>query len=251
VKLTLTGLLIAVNVVAYVWQITTRGGIDYDHGYLSPQSVLQYHQWWRVFTAAFLHGGVPHIALNMLALYWVGSPVEMLYGKLRFTILYALAIVGSGLAVIYFSAYDVPTLGASGAIYGLFGALAAVGLRLGARGRALIMRVLPVLGLNLVFTFAIPGISAAAHVGGLITGFVAGLLLFSGSAQRRLAYAYAATFADAPAPAAATANRMGAHAPATETVEQAPEAETIEHPPDAGPHEEAGAPPLHVRDPRE
>ncbi len=233
-KFTLTGLLIVVNVVAYVWQITTYGGIDYDHGYLSPKSVLQYSQWWRIFTAAFLHGGVPHIALNMLALYWVGSPVEMLFGKVRFAILYALAIVGSGLAVVYFSDYAVPTLGASGAIYGLFGALVAVGLRLGARGRALIMRVLPVVALNLVFTFAIPGISAAAHIGGLITGLLAGLLLFSGSRTRQFAYAYAASF-DGPQPRDASAAAI----------------ETIEQPPDAGLHEDPGAPPLHVRDPRE
>jgi membrane associated rhomboid family serine protease len=229
-------LLIAANVVAYVWQTTTGGGINYDHGYLSPQSVLQYGEWWRVFTAAFLHGGIAHIALNMLALYWLGREVEAIYGKARFAFLYALAIVGSGLAIIYFSPYKIPTLGASGAIYGLFGALVAVGIRLGKRGRAMIVNMVPVIVLNLAITFTVPGISAAGHIGGLITGFIVGFVLFMGPRSARLAYAYAAAAA-ATSPAATADHPAGV--------------ETIEHPPDAGPHEEADAPPLHVRDPRE
>ena len=217
-RLSLTGLLIAVNVVAFVWQRTTYGGLDYDHGYLTPQSVLQYGQWWRVFTSAFLHGNEAHLALNMLGLLWLGTPAEMVFGKVRFAAIYAIAIVGAGLGVVYFSTYaDVPTLGASGAIYGLIGALGAVGLRLGARGRALLMRILPVLVLNLGLTFAFPFISAAAHIGGLIAGFVAGLVLVMG--RRAYAEQFAATFVVAP-PAAAAAS--GA------------EPETIEHPPDAG-----------------
>jgi len=107
--------------------------------------------------------------------------------------------VGSGLTVIWFN-YDQPTLGASGAIFGLFGALVAVGLRLGRRGRALIGQVVPIVVLNLIFTFAVPGISAAAHVGGLITGFVVGFVLFMmPSRQRERVYAYA--FAPPPDPA--------------------------------------------------
>jgi membrane associated rhomboid family serine protease len=239
VKISLTGVLVAVNIVAFIWQTTTRGGVDYDHGYLSPQSVLQYGEWWRIVTAAFLHANIAHIGLNMIALYSVGREVEAVFGKVRFALLYALAVLGSGLSIVYFSAYTVPTLGASGAVFGLFGALVAVGLRLGARGRSLIMSLLPVLAINLVFTFSIPGISAAAHVGGLVTGFVAGLILFMGSRRRRLATMYA--YAAAPAASARTGD----------TIEHVPEIETIEHPPDAGPHEEAGAPPPHVRDPRE
>lgn len=213
--MTLTNLLVAVNVLAFIWQLSTLGGVDGDHGYLAPRDVLQYGEWWRIFTAAFLHGSIPHVALNMLALYYVGNLVEQLFGKIRFALLYVLAIIGSGLAIVYFSTYDVPTLGASGAIFGLFGALVAVGLRLGARGRSLIGQVLPVIAINLVFTFAIPGISVSAHIGGLITGFIAGLVLFMVPSRRR---DYALAYASAPAadPAAV---------------------ETIEQPLAAGPHE--------------
>jgi rhomboid protease GluP len=222
--MTLTNVLIAINVVAFLWQLAT-GGPDVDHGYLYGPAVAN-GEWWRVVTAAFLHGSIPHVALNMLALYQVGNIVEQLFGRGRFALLYALSIAGSGAAVLEFN-YGVPTLGASGAIYGLFGALVAVGLRLGRRGRGLIGQVLPVIAINLAFTYAVPGISAAAHVGGLITGFLAGLVLFMvPSRHREEAYAYA------------YAPNGDAHA-----------VETIEQPPGAGPHEEEGEPVL--RDPRE
>jgi rhomboid protease GluP len=226
---TVTNFLILVNVLAYVWEITT-GGPDSDHGQLVGVAVMQYGQWWRIFTGAFLHENLLHIGLNMFALFQVGSVVEALYGKVRFTLLYVVAIIGSGLAVVAFN-YDIPTLGASGAIFGLFGALVAVGLRLGQRGRSLIGQVLPIILINLVFTVSVPGISIAAHVGGLVTGFLAGLVLFMMPASRPTpAYAYAV---------------------AHETSVPSRAVETIEHPPEAASHEAEDAAPLEERDPRE
>jgi membrane associated rhomboid family serine protease len=226
--LTVTNFLVAVNVLAFIWQLTTGGGPDYDHGYLIGIDVVQRGQWWRIFTAAFLHANLLHIGFNMIALLQVGNVVELIYGKLRFSLLYAIAIVGSGLAVITFN-YTVPTLGASGAIFGLFGALVAVGLRQGQRGRSLIGQVLPVIVLNLVFTFSVPGISAAAHVGGLITGLLAGLILYMVPGRSMEAFAYASG-----------------------PTERVPDGvETIEHPPQAAPHESEDAAPFEVRDPRE
>ena len=188
--MSLTNLLVLVNVLAFVWELSTRGGPEYDHGYLYGPAVVA-GQWWRLFTAAFLHGSIPHVALNMVALYQVGNIVEQLFGKLRFALLYVVCIIGSGLAVVYFN-FNQPTLGASGAIFGLFGALVAVGLRLGPRGRSLIGQVVPIIAINLVFTFAVPGISAAAHIGGLVTGFIAGFILFMmPSREKERAYAYA------------------------------------------------------------
>jgi membrane associated rhomboid family serine protease len=226
----LTNLLIIVNVVAFVWELAT-GGPDYDHGYLIGAAVVEHGQWWRIFTAAFLHGSIPHVALNMLALYQVGNLVERLFGKLRFALLYALSIVGSGIAVIWFN-YNQPTLGASGAIFGLFGALVAVGLRLGPRGRALIGQVVPIVALNLVFTFAVPGISAAAHVGGLITGFIVGFGLFMmPSRERERAYAYA--FAPPPDPyGTMTIDQQSEPEPPLPPGEH----ERAEPPPHPGPH---------------
>lgn len=236
--MTLTNVLVAINVVAFVWELTT-GGPNADHGQLYGPAVVVYHQWWRIVTAAFLHGSIMHIAFNMLALYQVGNVVEQLFGKVRFSLLYAIAMLGSGFAVIAFS-YTAVTLGASGAIFGLFGALVAVGLRLGARGRSLIAQVLPIIGLNLIFTFAIPNISAAAHVGGLITGFLAGLVLFMvPSRNLQLAYAYA--------------NDPSAEPPIEHAapVHDETGVETIEQPPNAGLREPDGVAPLEARDPHE
>ena len=86
-------------------------------------------------------------------------------------------MLGSGLAVTYFTP-DVTTVGASGAIFGLFGAMLAIGLRMGKRGRNLIMQTLPILALNLFITFRLPFISIPAHIGGLLSGLVCGLIVF-------------------------------------------------------------------------
>jgi membrane associated rhomboid family serine protease len=250
----LTNALIVINVIAFIWQSTTNGGAGYDHGYLIGRDVVQHGEWWRIITSGFLHFGIAHIALNMLALYQVGNLVELLFGKFRFMLLYLIALVGAGLAVVWFN-YDQPTLGASGAIFGLFGALVAVGLRLGSRGRSLISQVLPIIILNLVFTFAVPGISAAGHVGGLITGFLAGLVLFMvPSRQRDYAYAYAVGPRDEGTIEGTAVEVPAEHEPYAQPepyAEREPHVETIEHPPHGAPHEDDERRRLELRDPRE
>jgi rhomboid protease GluP len=172
--------LIALNVLAFVWEWYT-GVLRSDSnllasGALSRDTVLVDGQWWRIVTGAFLHGGLTHIALNMLALWQLGTLVESLIGSVRMFALYSISLVGAGLCVVYFSG-DQATVGASGAIYGLFGALIAIGLRLGPRGRGLVSATLPILVINLVLTFTIPQISQSAHIGGLLTGFVTGFFM--------------------------------------------------------------------------
>jgi membrane associated rhomboid family serine protease len=241
---TITNLLIAINVLVFVWELAT-GGWNTDHGQLYGPAVVEGGQWWRIFAAAFLHGGWAHIALNMVALYQVGAIVERVMGPIRYVLLYFCAIVGSGLAVIWFS-YTQPTLGASGAIFGLFGALVAIGLSLPPRGMSLVTQTLPIIGINLAFGFAVPGISNSGHIGGLVSGFAIGWLLFQIPSPYRdranvliNGRAYAAVAATGEPDAVPFDPREDGRV------------ETIEHPPDAGPHEEAGAPPLEVRDPRE
>jgi rhomboid protease GluP len=177
-----TNVLILINVAVYAF-IATHGGPNqndpyYIAGVLYGPAVLQDGQWYRVVTGAFLHGGLAHVSLNMIALYQLGLFVETLLGSWRMLAIYAISLLGGGLAVVYFDPQN-PTVGASGAIFGLFGALLAIGLRLGERGRSLIAQTVPILILNLVFTFAVPFISKAGHLGGLISGFLAGLVLFA------------------------------------------------------------------------
>jgi membrane associated rhomboid family serine protease len=185
-----TRYLIALNVIAYLWELHVAGpgmltmfGTDrlqyvLQAGALWPNAVLQQGQWWRILTSAFLHAGLLHITLNMISLYVLGRFIEAIAGSWRMLFTYVLSMIASGFGVIYFSAPDAPTLGASGAIFGLFGALFAIGFKLGKPGMQLIRANLGILVLNLVMTFAIPGISKAAHVAGLIAGFVITLLIY-------------------------------------------------------------------------
>ncbi len=174
--------LVAINVVAYVWETTTGGLASnqalYEHGALCKLCVMQDGQWWRIYSSAFLHGGLAHIALNMFALLQIGTFVESFLGPWRMLAIYFVAMTGGGLGVAYFGAPGDVTVGASGAIFGLFGAILAIGLRLGARGKSLISQMVPVVVLNLAFTFAVPFISKEEHIGGLISGFLAGLVFF-------------------------------------------------------------------------
>jgi membrane associated rhomboid family serine protease len=180
-----TSALIALNVLVFLWEIASGavslGGFTTDSaiaraGAVSHDLVLDRGEWWRVISAAFLHGGLMHVAFNMFALAQLGTFIERLTGSRRMFAIYAISLIGAGLAVVCFGG-DAPTVGASGAIYGLFGALIAIGLRLGREGRALTSATLPILLINLVLTFTIPMISIAGHLGGLVSGFAVGLAL--------------------------------------------------------------------------
>jgi membrane associated rhomboid family serine protease len=184
----LTRLLVVANVAAFVWEVTTGGlGVLSGNippnaplwsGVLVPAAVTGAHQYYRLVTAAFLHGSLVHIAVNMVSLYWLGSFVERIVGPTRFFLIYIVSLFASSLAVVYFSTPGQPTLGASGAIFGLFGALFAIGLKHGRPGMQLIRANIGVLILNLVFTFSFSFISKQAHLGGLLFGFVATLAIY-------------------------------------------------------------------------
>ncbi|MDQ6933257.1 MAG: rhomboid family intramembrane serine protease [Candidatus Eremiobacteraeota bacterium] len=176
----LTRILVGINVLVYIWLSLSGGSSDQrslvDHGAIYGPSVA-HGEYWRILTGTFLHSGILHIVLNMLALYQVGSLVEYLLGSPRMLAVYFLSALGAGFAVLRFN-FDVPVVGASGAIFGLFGALLAIGMRLGPRGRTLVSQALPIIILNILFGFSMKNIANSAHIGGLATGFIAGLLLF-------------------------------------------------------------------------
>ena len=176
----LTRVLVAINVIVYFFEQFVWG-LDPDSLYAHGGQygpVLTDGQWWRILTSAFLHGGTMHILFNMIALFQVGTFVELIYGTSRMAVIYFLAAIGGGIAVSIFSP-DVVTIGASGAIFGLFGALAIAGLRLGARGRSIMQQTTGIIVINLAISLW-PGsnISIADHIGGLIVGTLCGLVLF-------------------------------------------------------------------------
>ncbi|WP_432833340.1 rhomboid family intramembrane serine protease [Dactylosporangium sp. CA-092794] len=128
-------------------------------------------EYYRLVTAMFLHFGLLHLALNMWVLWSVGRPLEASLGRVRYLALYLLAGIGGNVAAYAFTSPNVINAGASGAVFGLFGALIVV-LR---RMRMSVAGVVPVLIVNLVLTFSISNISIGGHIGGLVTGTLAAL----------------------------------------------------------------------------
>ncbi|MEP7765360.1 rhomboid family intramembrane serine protease [Sanguibacter sp. 26GB23] len=143
---------------------------------------------WRFLTSAFMHSQQPlHILLNMYALWIVGPELERMLGRARFVGLYVLSAIGGSVAVLLFSdpttvSWFTGTVGASGAVFGLFGAILIVLRRLGRDARA----ILVIIGLNFAIGFFVPNISWQGHLGGLVTGTLLGALYaFAPRAHRR------------------------------------------------------------------
>lgn len=133
-------------------------------------------EWWRLFTSGFLHYGLIHLGFNMLILLQLGMMLEPALGRVRLGVLYVTALLGGSLGVVLLQP-NALTAGASGAVFGLMGA-AVVGMR--DRGVDPMASGLPMLlGINLLLTFAIPGISIGGHLGGLVVGALAGAVLFA------------------------------------------------------------------------
>jgi len=211
----LTRLLIAMNIVAYAWEYFT-GALDSDatltsHGALLGTDVVQNGEWWRIFSAGFLHGGPMHILFNMFALWQVGHLSELIFGAPRMAAIYFFSMLTSGLLVTVIDPNEA-TIGASGAIFGLFGALAAAGLRLGQPGRDLVRQCIGIIVLNLIIGFTLPHISNSGHIGGLVGGFLGGIALFRPRPKPQPAYV------------AATPVDLG-HEPGVTTIEHEPEHE--------------------------
>ncbi len=170
--LTVVKVLIAVNAVAFLGQLGSNDRLT-NWGLLWGPGVDQ-GEWWRVVTSAFLHGSILHIGFNMYALWIFGNALEDGLGKARFVAVYLAGLLGGSFAVLAFD-FGAPTLGASGAVLGLAGALAAV---LWARGINITETSLGfILLLNLALPLLVGGISFWGHFGPGLAGFVAGWLL--------------------------------------------------------------------------
>ncbi|APH04385.1 rhomboid family intramembrane serine protease [Bacillus weihaiensis] len=133
-------------------------------------------EWWRLITPIFLHIGFFHLLMNSFALYYIGPAVERAFGSLKFLLIYLIAGIGGSVASFAFS--TSVSAGASGAIFGCFGAL----LYLGLHNRRVFFRtmgsnLLVIIGINLALGFVIPNIDNAGHIGGLIGGFLAAVIV--------------------------------------------------------------------------
>jgi len=189
-----TNILIAINVVIYVvlliLSVTAGGGMS-DLGGIDLNVIINagaqvnilvaQGQYWRIFTAMFLHFNLIHIGLNMLTLFLIGGVVEMVYGKWRYLVIYLGSGIVGGIVTYFVVQPGIPSAGASGAIFGVFGALGMFYIMnrqaLGRYGAGAITNWLFWLGLNIVFGFSVPGIGIWDHIGGLVAGMIIAALL--------------------------------------------------------------------------
>jgi membrane associated rhomboid family serine protease len=173
-----TKTLIAINVGIYLLQlaggasINANSGWIFEHGALYGPLVAD-GDWHRLLTAAFLHYGPIHLGMNMLALWWIGRPLESALGPLRYAMLYVVSGLAGSAGALIVNPTGV-TVGASGAIFGILGA--AIILE---RQQTYVLggSAITLLVVNLAFTFAVPGISIGGHLGGLAGGALAILAL--------------------------------------------------------------------------
>jgi membrane associated rhomboid family serine protease len=137
-------------------------------------SAVQAGEWWRLLTSAFLHANLTHILFNMWALWVFGPELERRVGSVSFAVLYVSSALAGGAAFFFLAGLDVgPAVGASGAIFGLFGAWTAEALhdRHTLTGRANLNQLLVLLGINAALPLLIPHIAWQAHLGGFVAGF--------------------------------------------------------------------------------
>jgi membrane associated rhomboid family serine protease len=157
--------LIAINLLAFVAQ-NVSAQLESDMVLWPP--AVAHGDWYRLVTSAFLHYGLMHLLFNMWALYVIGPPLEARLGRWRFGALYALSALGGSVAVYLIAPLNTATAGASGAVFGLFGATFVVAKRLNLDVRWVVGLIV----INLLLPLVVPHISWQGHVGGLITGAV-------------------------------------------------------------------------------
>ena len=132
---------------------------------------------WRLITCAFLHGGLAHIAFNMYALKIIGSEVEYVYGKVKYISIYLISALGGSVFSYLFNA-DSISVGASGAIFGLLGAMIIFGIRHKNKiGKAYIMNLFKVLLINIFIGVTLSNIDNGAHIGGLVFGCISAVAI--------------------------------------------------------------------------
>ena len=180
---TLTYVLIGINVAValgtFLSGASATGGGGLDSSLLDDGSVSRFAvdqgDYWRILTAGFLHTGMIHLLFNMFGLYILGGLLEPAVGRLRFGVIYFVSLLAGSFGALLLEP-TAPTVGASGAIFGLMGAAVVVMRNRGVNPMESGLGLW--IGLNLLITFTIPNISIGGHIGGLLGGALAALILF-------------------------------------------------------------------------
>lgn len=174
--------LIAVNIAIFILSAVLSKDVFNINTYVlvsmgaKVNDLINHGQVWRLLTCAFLHGGLMHIAFNMYALKIIGSEVEYAYGKKKYLIIYFVSALGGSLFSYLFSPYSI-SVGASGAIFGLLGAMLVFGYKNKARiGKGYMMNIIQVLVINIIIGLTLSNIDNFAHLGGVIAGAITSLI---------------------------------------------------------------------------
>ena len=175
-KVIVTYILLGILIFIYLFGFVVGQNKMINEFALYGLYIRNYHEYYRIITGAFLHGGAFHLFCNCYALYIIGKQVESFYGKKNFTIIYFLSLIMGSLLSMALS--ENPSVGASGAIFGLMGSLLYFGyfyrVYIGSTWKN---NILPVIILNLLLGFLIPGIDYLGHIGGLIGGILASMIV--------------------------------------------------------------------------
>ena len=178
-NIVITKLLIGICIVAYFISLFLTDNYSLTLLLLGANNrgLVLNGQVWRLITSAFLHGNLIHLAVNMYSLWVIGSQVETYLGKIKFLVIYLLsAIMGGAFSIVFLE--NSLSVGASGAIFGLMGSLLYFGYHYRLYlSNALTSQILPIVILNLLMGFTISGIDNAAHIGGLIGGYLATMIV--------------------------------------------------------------------------
>lgn len=186
--------LVVINIIVFfvldVCGNTEDGIYMFEHGAMYPYSVLLDHEWYRLFTSAFLHFGISHLVNNMIMLVCLGSYLERALGSVKYAIFYVISAVGSSLVSMMhmLKTDDIAVSGgASGVIFAVIGALLYLVIRNKGHFEDLTMlRFLIMMGLSLYYGFTTTGVDNAAHLGGLCIGFVLGIIFYRKEKHYRL-----------------------------------------------------------------
>lgn len=177
--------LLAINIIIhFITLIPNIGDRIFFFG-MGFNGLIAQGEWWRIVTAMFLHGSFTHILFNAFSLFVFAPDLERLVGKGRFLIIYFASGLAGNILTYIIEDYGYASVGASGAIFGVFGAFAALVYFTRKNFPQLKQLVLPLVIISVIMTFLSPGVNAVAHIGGLATGFVIGLYFFNPKNNRK------------------------------------------------------------------
>ncbi len=171
--------IIGLNFIVYILTVLPVFGDFFFYSGMSVNYLIKEGQWWRIITSIFIHGGFFHVLFNMFSLFLFGPELEKIAGKARFLTIYFLAGIFGNVATYVTQDGMYASVGASGAIFGIFGAFAGLVYYTRKTMPQLKQIIMPLIIISVVITFLSPDVNRAGHIGGLVTGFLLGLSYFS------------------------------------------------------------------------